>query len=174
MKETGGRQEKLHARWYQLRINEWVLNRVQPEIPTASPDQRSLLFPNTDHSWRKGDPAGSVVPVLLLRGPFWLFAEPTEPEGPQDVYQAVSGRLGEDNLPGTIFQTLLSILMSSQPKQSWGGKFSFSLLSRMKRSGSEEGRPSFLPQIGLRHTPGTTFPASTCLLLNTCFYPPPF
>lgn len=62
--------------------------------------------------------------------------------------------------------------MSSQPKQSWGGKFSFSLLSRMKCSGSEEGRPSFLPQMLDSVTPGTTFPASTCLLLNTCFYPP--
>lgn len=37
--------------------------------------------------------------------------------------------------------------MSSQPKQSWGGKFPFSLLSRMKCGGSEEGRPSFLPQM---------------------------
>lgn len=70
------------ARRYQLRITEWVLNRVKPEIPTASPDQRSFLCqnggshknfqisPNTDHSWGKGDPAGSTGPRPPFKGTF--------------------------------------------------------------------------------------------------------
>lgn len=64
--------------------------------------------------------------------------------------------------------------MSSQPKQSWGGKVSllFALEDEVRRI---RGRTSIFPpsNVGLRHTPGTTFPASTCRHLNTCFYPPP-